>query len=424
VIVISGALVLIALVLLILGIAVNIVFVYAAIGVAIVSAAFLLFGVLQAPSHAHGADDDEDDSAKGKARAVKGRKDDDDDRDDKDAEDGKAEKAEKAEKAQKAQKAEKVKKDKRTAAAAGDEHDADDTDDDETDHEVERAGRGKQAAAGVAAAGAGAAAAAAMHHRGHDDDADDEGAEAGPRHDTGYDQDDLPEEQVPDGAVAAAQQSGENVFVVSGHPRFHAQRCPAVGSDDDIEDIDLLEAIELGFTPCGVCRPLATLGGEQPAASPVSPPSPASPPAAAAPPPPPADSQPAAAVLTPSRSFVSQPVSVNGSSSDGSFAPDGQTTQLAPVYVSPAASPAPAPPPAPPVEAQPEQQLPQPTGAVRAGSSAAAAPRTTSNPRSVLVAAGEYHRPGCERLEGQDAEEKPKVAAIRSGSLACAVCRP
>ena len=408
-IVISGALVLIALVLLILGIAVNIVFVYAAIGVAIVSAAFLLFGVLQAPSHAHGADDDEDDSAKGKARAVKGREE-DDDRDDKDAE------------AEKAEKAEKAKKDKRTAAAAGNEHDADDTDDDETDHEVERAGRGKQAAAGVAAAGAGAAAAAAMHHRGHDDDADDEGAEAGPRHNTGYDQDDLPEEQVPDGAVAAAQQSGENVFVVSGHPRFHAQRCPAIGSEDDIEDIDLLEAIELGFTPCGVCRPLATLGGEQPA---VSPPSPASPPAAAAPPPPPADSQPAAAVLTPSRSFVSQPVSVNGSSSDGSFAPDGQTTQLAPVYVSPAASPAPAPPPAPPVEAQPEQQLPQPTGAVRAGSSAAAAaPRTTSNPRSVLVAAGEYHRPGCERLEGQDAEEKPKVAAIRSGSLACAVCRP
>lgn len=413
-IVISGALVLIALVLLILGIAVNIVFVYAAIGVAVVSAAFLLFGVLQAPSH--GADDDEDDSAKGKARAVKGRKD-DDDRDDQDAEDGKAEKAEKAEK---------VKKDKRAAAAASDEHDAgeheaDDTDDDETDHEVERAGRGKQAAAGVAAAGAGAAAAAAMHHRGHHDDADDEGAEAGPRSDTGYDQDDLPEEQVPDGAVAAAQHSGENVFVVSGHPRFHAQRCPAVGSDDDIEDIDLLEAIELGFTPCGVCSPLATLGGEQPTASPPSPVSPPSPPTAAAPPPP-AESQPAAAVLTPSRSFVSQPVSVNGSSSDGSFAPDGQTTQLAPVYVSPAASPAP--PPAPPAEAQPEQQLPQPTGAVRAGSSAAAAPRRTSDPRSVLVAAGEYHRPGCERLEGQDAEEKPKVAAIRSGSLACAVCRP
>lgn len=410
-IVISGALVLIALVLLILGIAVNIVFVYAAIGVAIVSAAFLLFGVFQTPSH-------------------------------QDEEEKKAE------------------KDEGVTVRPAERKSADDSDRDEG---AEREGRGKQAAAGVAAAGVGAEAAAAAGKRDEPerDRSGSGGNDSGRDDSRQYDQDNLPEEDVPDGAVAAAQPTGEDIFVVSGHPRFHAQRCPAVGRDDDIEDIDLIEAIELGFTPCGICRPLATLGGDRRGAEAgavrggegsqdtgVAEQQPRQDAGGAG-------SRPggggaagwgSGAAAMAAGAAVSGEGSPNGShhrepaaGAERQPARQEQTAQLPQVERQEGQpQPADVPPPnvvhheAPHQEPAQEEPRSTPTGAVRAaaagagGAAGGATTRTTTNPRSVVVVPGrgDYHRPTCERVEGQDGDEMTKVGAIRGGYLACSICRP
>ncbi len=50
-----------------------------------------------------------------------------------------------------------------------------------------------------------------------------------------------------------AEQGGV-VLVVSGRPRYHADGCRYLSSKD-AEELDVLEAREEGFTPCGVCKP-------------------------------------------------------------------------------------------------------------------------------------------------------------------------
>ena len=48
------------------------------------------------------------------------------------------------------------------------------------------------------------------------------------------------------------------VVVVDDRPRFHRATC-LHAADPDAEEIAVAEAVELGFTPCGACRPAATL---------------------------------------------------------------------------------------------------------------------------------------------------------------------
>lgn len=48
------------------------------------------------------------------------------------------------------------------------------------------------------------------------------------------------------------------VRVIDERPRYHVASCRWVGDRETI-DIELAEARELGFTPCAVCRPDATL---------------------------------------------------------------------------------------------------------------------------------------------------------------------
>jgi hypothetical protein len=57
----------------------------------------------------------------------------------------------------------------------------------------------------------------------------------------------------PGDAVRVARMDNE-VLVVDGRPRYHLSDCPhLIGRET--EGLPVAEAVELGFTPCGLCRP-------------------------------------------------------------------------------------------------------------------------------------------------------------------------
>lgn len=58
---------------------------------------------------------------------------------------------------------------------------------------------------------------------------------------------------------AQASATAADVLVVSGRPRYHVGGCEHVEGEGDAEPLEINEARELGFTPCGVCRPDETL---------------------------------------------------------------------------------------------------------------------------------------------------------------------
>ncbi len=67
----------------------------------------------------------------------------------------------------------------------------------------------------------------------------------------------LPQSVQPADAVRVARLDAE-VLVVDGRPRYHLADCPhLVGRET--EPIPVNEAIELGFSPCGLCRPVDRL---------------------------------------------------------------------------------------------------------------------------------------------------------------------
>ena len=71
--------------------------------------------------------------------------------------------------------------------------------------------------------------------------------------------DDEPDPQpvTPSDAVRVAQLDAE-VVVVDGRPRYHLADCPfLIGREP--EPIGVNEAVELGFSPCGICRPVDRL---------------------------------------------------------------------------------------------------------------------------------------------------------------------
>ena len=62
---------------------------------------------------------------------------------------------------------------------------------------------------------------------------------------------------LPADAVRVARMDAE-VLVVDGRPRYHMADCPhLVGRLT--EPIPVNEAVELGFSPCGLCRPVDRL---------------------------------------------------------------------------------------------------------------------------------------------------------------------
>jgi hypothetical protein len=87
-----------------------------------------------------------------------------------------------------------------------------------------------------------------------DADPDDEFGEPDP---DDPDDEPLPQAVRPADAVRVAHLDAE-VLVVDGRPRYHLADCAhLVGRLT--EDLPVAEAIELGFTPCGLCRPVDRL---------------------------------------------------------------------------------------------------------------------------------------------------------------------
>lgn len=419
-IVISGALVLVAAVLLVLGIVSSITLVYAAIGLSIVSAVFLLVGVFQRPAPPAEPSEADSDSTKRQAPARQ----------------PKAEKRAEKEQAKK-------------------EEPAHDEAEDEAHDEA--------------------------HDKAHDEA--HEKAEESESAEDYSDTADFPLEAANADFEEKAGATGADVLVISGRPRYHVGGCEEVDGRDDSEPLDIIEARELGFTPCGKCRPNETLArgagshddgdhddhaqkpaaeahpaqtadgaavnhtsdhdhdadhadhtDEQPAAEPSAP-------ATTTPEPEPEPARMAATAAVPT---AAMPVTDAPPPSSNGPRPSRQATNATPpataAPVSTAAENA-APPqaPAPPATAMPisdaapappaEQQSASET-APTAEQPAVEAPPPARRPRRAgrtvfaVAATKEYHGADCDLLEGADSEEITKIAAIRQGYLACGVCKP
>ena len=66
----------------------------------------------------------------------------------------------------------------------------------------------------------------------------------------------VPGRTEPDEQVGLEQ--GGTVLVVAGRPRYHVEGCRYL-TDKAAQAIDVLDALEEGFTPCGVCKPDTSL---------------------------------------------------------------------------------------------------------------------------------------------------------------------
>ena len=58
----------------------------------------------------------------------------------------------------------------------------------------------------------------------------------------------------------------DEVLVVDEQPRYHLMGCRALAAQQTIP-LPAREAVELGFTPCGWCNPVAALGARHPASA-------------------------------------------------------------------------------------------------------------------------------------------------------------
>ncbi|HSP37224.1 MAG TPA: hypothetical protein VLR26_05680 [Frankiaceae bacterium] len=431
-IVISGALVVVAAVLLLLGfITSNLTFIYAAIGLSVVSGLFLLFGILQphppqrTPRSGGRPRRDDREGTPKRRRSPEGKA---------QGEGGESEQQSGGQ----------------VPAQSG------------TD--------GNATGAAAAAAGAGAAAAASQHGNDQQGDASQQGSKQ-----QGADAPEDPfagepgVEEVPDAVASAAEASGMPVRVVSGHPRYHLEHCSVVVGDPELEPLDIAEAKELGFTPCAVCAPDQHLGGH------------AADPGGAAP----AQAQdqgqdqgqqhqpsqnghapvfqegPQNGGLAPSQEAPTAAFSVPQAQQGSPFATQQMPVQQpqqqvqgqqvhqvqqaqhqAPVQESPAgAQPAETvePPPASfapigqPQQAQQAQQqaaAEQPAPPPAAPAPPPAAPAAPAAPvgraKTVVTVSGrsDYHRPDCSAVQGQQQESLSRVAAIRQGYFACSICKP
>jgi hypothetical protein len=67
----------------------------------------------------------------------------------------------------------------------------------------------------------------------------------------------LPQAVKPADAARIAQLDDE-VLVVDGRPRYHMGDCPHLAGKET-EGLPVSEAVELGFSPCGLCRPVDRL---------------------------------------------------------------------------------------------------------------------------------------------------------------------
>lgn len=261
--------------------------------------------------------------------------------------------------------------------------------------------------------------------------------------------------------VAAAVATGADVFVVSGHPRYHLEECPAVTGNDEAETLPIGEARELGFVPCGVCRPDSEIaenaalphtsnGSSAPAAAPVAaaaaagepemvnaPPAVAAQAQPAAPIPPPAVAPPPGTDVPPTvptaplqpAAYQQQPEPPQPAQWQQPAQPQpAQWQQPAPPVADQPPAAYQAPPQQPPVSyGAPVSQPPATQLPVAGQPPVAQQPAAAEAPELVVVLPGKarFHRPDCRLVSGPDATETlDKADAVRQGYLACAICKP
>jgi hypothetical protein len=75
-----------------------------------------------------------------------------------------------------------------------------------------------------------------------------------------------PEESVDPALSRVAAAVEDEVLVVDEQPRYHLMGCRALAAQQTIP-LPAREAVELGFTPCGWCNPVAALGARHPASA-------------------------------------------------------------------------------------------------------------------------------------------------------------
>lgn len=73
--------------------------------------------------------------------------------------------------------------------------------------------------------------------------------------------DEPPIERRPARVAAAAARVETDVFVIDGRPRYHVAGCVHLLGRDS-EPLPAAEAVELGFTPCGLCEPDSALAAD------------------------------------------------------------------------------------------------------------------------------------------------------------------
>ena len=200
--------------------------------------------------------------------------------------------------------------------------------------------------------------------------------------------------------------SGGIVLVVEGRPRYHVDGCRYL-SGKDAEEVDVLDARDEGFTPCGVCKPDENLSEtfeeeeleEETVEEPVV-----------------EEDVPGVEVAPPARRTAKTPATkpakapaTTAASSTAVTAPSKTATKA------------------------PSKTATKPTG--KAPSKAAAA-ATAATPAAagaakragsvvVIPDRGKYHRAECRYVRDVDeAEVLTKSAASRQGYAACGVCKP
>jgi hypothetical protein len=85
----------------------------------------------------------------------------------------------------------------------------------------------------------------------YDDDDDDEEFEEDPA-------DEPPAQRVSSGEASRVAQLDDDVLVIDGRPRYHLPGCVHLLGREH-ESLPVSEAVELGFSPCGLCEPDSTL---------------------------------------------------------------------------------------------------------------------------------------------------------------------
>jgi hypothetical protein len=70
-------------------------------------------------------------------------------------------------------------------------------------------------------------------------------------------------QQVSAADAARVARMNDEVLVIDGRPRYHLANCVRLLGRES-EPLPEHEAVELGFTPCGLCKPVSALLAEAP----------------------------------------------------------------------------------------------------------------------------------------------------------------